>query len=147
MLPVMEANMSLEPTWIVVADGGAVRFFHRPKAGAPLAEMEALGDLAKPAVDKHQGSHRHRGTAGGRRAPAHEIEEADFLKQVAAQIDKAVVDHSVGQLALCASPRALGVLRNAMSTQARRKLVCEIAKDLVREPVASIDERMIEHRV
>lgn len=138
--------MSLEPVWIVVADGGAARFFYRPKAGVPLLEMEVLGDVAAPAARKRaKARHEHIVTSHGRNSPDQELAEKAFLKEVAREIDQAVQKNAVGQLAVCAAPRALGVLRNEMSTAARRHLVCEIAKDFVHEPVDEIDAHMREH--
>lgn len=133
--------MALEPVWIVVVDGGSARFFHRERSGSPLLELE---DLPSPAPG-HQPPRNRNSLGGG--AFAHEQEEQDFLRGVAARIDAFMETKEEGKLAVLAPPRALGVLRDALASHTRKRLVCEIAKDLVHEPVQKLDERLKEHMI
>jgi protein required for attachment to host cells len=73
--------------------------------------------------------------------------EMEFLRRVAAQIDSAVAGRRVGELVLCAPPRALGLLRDFISPATRKRLTAELVKDIVREPLDLIDHRMKENRV
>ena len=141
--------MISHPTWIIVADGGGARFFVRLLQDLPLREIEELAETADllHGADKthdHVGHGHHAVLA---RTTPHERAEHVFLRKVAGQIDRAVIENEVGSLVLCAPPRALGLLRDFISENARRLIACEIVKDAVHEPVASIDARMKAHLV
>src|SRR5690349_16233005 len=140
--------MSSETTWVVVADGLAARFFVRPRSGVPLSE---LSDLALTAAKERRLRHRqtavHEGISRAHHVlPAHlnsqDEQELRFLGHVAGRINLAAEEHAVGRLAICAPPRALGILRDHLSDAARQLIVEEMPKDLVRETTANIDTRL-----
>ena len=143
--------MNPEPTWVVTVDGGAARFFVRARAGFPLAEMQQLAESAEAMERRHSHPlHAHDHVGHGRRAvdprsTPHEQHEHIFLRHVAGQMDRAVIEHAVGKLVICAPPRALGLIRNFITDNTRAKIACEISKDLLRETTQEIDERLKEH--
>jgi protein required for attachment to host cells len=55
--------------------------------------------------------------------------------------------NAFGRLVICAPPRALGVLRNHMTEIARQRVVVELDKDIVRDKIRDIDERLKAHKV
>jgi len=137
-----------ETTWIVVADGDSARFLLRVRPGAKLTE---LTELALTAAGERR-LHTH-GTAvhdavnhGHLVLPAHrnrqDTGEQHFLAHIAGRINLAVEECAVGKLAVCAPPRALGLLREHLSEAARRLVVREIPKDLMRESLHDIDDRL-----
>ncbi len=138
------------PAWFVVADGGGARFFVRPRPELPLEELAELAETPDH-IDRRQ-ARKHDDVGHGRHAvlagrTPHEQREQTFLRRVAGQIDRAVIENAVHSLVLCAPPRALGLLRDFISDNARARISCEINTDAVKEPVGRIDERMKEHHV
>jgi protein required for attachment to host cells len=140
--------MTSDTTWVVAADGNVARFFTRVRDGVPLIEIDKLTLTAASERQRHgRETPVHDGVNHGRQVrPAHEnvqnTDELQFLRHIAGRINLAVEEHAVGRLVLCAPPRALGVLRDHLSAAARAFVVTEIAKDLVRESVRDIDERL-----
>ncbi|MDP3739220.1 MAG: host attachment protein [Hyphomonadaceae bacterium] len=140
--------MTSETTWVVVADGNAARFFVRAREGVPLTELTDLA-LTADAERRARGGDTavHEGVNHGHQAhPAHENRqdsgERVFLRHIAGRLNLAVEEHAVGRLIICAPPRALGVIRDHVTAATRALVVAEIAKDLVREGVREIDERL-----
>lgn len=136
--------MSFQPSWVVVADGGAARFFHRPKAGAALDEQPELMMNARDR-EKPDRPRQSDAAGSGRRASMHEHFEEQFLVEVAKRVDELMANRKVGRLAICAAPKALGVLRRQLSESSSRRITCEIAKDLIHEPTVAIQERLREY--
>ncbi|HPN04285.1 MAG TPA: host attachment protein [Hyphomonadaceae bacterium] len=138
--------MQSEVLWVVAVDGAAARFFVRERSGLPLKELTELSENST----KHHGGHDHVGhghqTPVADRNPRQQDEHV-FLHRVAGQIDRAVIEHAVGRLILCAPPQAMGLLRSMLSANARQVIVRELTKDLVRETVAEIDARLTDHEV
>jgi protein required for attachment to host cells len=69
----------------------------------------------------------------------HRLEEERFLKKVAAHLEEVVAAHRTASLVLIAAPRALGVLREALTEPVRRLDKAEIAKDLVKTPKPKLE--------
>jgi protein required for attachment to host cells len=72
----------------------------------------------------------------------HDQEEQEFLKALAARLDKAVQAKDVTELAIVAPPRALGVLRKAFSQHVKDAVVAEIDKDFASHPVPDIEKHL-----
>ena len=145
--------MTPETTWIVVADGAMARFFYRARPEIRLEELADLKLTAEQARHMHghatvvrdganHGSHVRREQHDG-----HDAEEQHFLAHIAGRINLAATENAYGRLAICAPPRALGVLRNHLTDAARSRVVIEIAKDIVRDKLRDIDDRMRENNI
>jgi protein required for attachment to host cells len=76
----------------------------------------------------------------------HDRDEQEFLKALAARLDKAVQAKDVAHLVIVAPPRALGVLRKAFSPHVRDAIVTEIDKDLTGAPVPDIEKHLFGER-
>jgi protein required for attachment to host cells len=72
----------------------------------------------------------------------HDQAERSFLRELAKCLDDALSRGEAKRLTLVASPRALGMIREAYTALIRGALAQEIAKDLVKSPVHEI-ERLV----
>jgi protein required for attachment to host cells len=70
----------------------------------------------------------------------HELAEERFLKSMAERVEKFAANNQFRDVVLVAPPRALGILRSALSSAAKKKLKREIEKDLVKMPVPEIEQ-------
>jgi protein required for attachment to host cells len=139
-----EADVHPDPTWIVVVDDHAARFFLRSRWGEPLAEVPELAesaDFIDRRLERRRGAMTPADGRTGHESDPDEIETA-FLNRVAKEIDDAMTDYSAQGLVLCAPPRELSLLRDCLSDRSRAKLSCEITRDLVGEKASSIDAVM-----
>lgn len=105
-------------TWIVVADGGKARVFE---------ERERHGDLKELPTwrEEHGGedvSHAHRHAAHSGAGTPKQAAEAEFLQDLAKAIDAAARKKAFDKLVLMAPPKAMGVLRDALKTEATARL-------------------------
>jgi protein required for attachment to host cells len=71
----------------------------------------------------------------------HDLEEKAFLAQVANRLGALVNAGRVHHLVVVAPPRALGALRKHYSPALRAAIRAEIDQDLVKMPVAEIQEK------
>jgi len=74
----------------------------------------------------------------------HDQEEQRFLHKLSSHLDAAVVAGKAKSLILVAPPRALGVLRSALSSHVLGALRAEIDKDFVKLPLHEIEKRLVE---
>jgi protein required for attachment to host cells len=133
--------MHPDPTWIVVADHQAARFFLRSHWGDPISEFTDLAESADFIERPLAASESDVGEAALKTLDPDEVENA-FLHRVAKEIDESMTKHAAQGLVLCAPPKELCLLRSYISDVARSKLSCEITRDLVGEKVSSIDAVM-----
>jgi protein required for attachment to host cells len=140
-------------TLVVVADGAIARFLTRARAGARLVEIVDSDMHIKPSPPMRDRPMRTQDRTGMRR---HAIEsrqnprdaaEEDFLKNVAVRALDLLANDKTARLVLCAPPRALGVLRAALTADARERLTLSWDKDITKETSAEIDTRLQELRV
>jgi len=137
-------------TWVVVCDGrktivleniGDERYPDlrtRSALEAEDAPTSALGTDRPGRVHQSVGSAR----SGVEQTDWHDRDEQEFLKALAARLDKAVLAKEVGHLVIVAPPRALGVLRKAFSQHVTSAIVAEIDKDLTGAPVSEIEKHL-----
>jgi protein required for attachment to host cells len=147
--------MPLKPkkTWIVLADGMHARILRQDKRGAPLAP--ALDhELIDPAV--HGFSRDLKSDAPGRAfdsgsAGRHALEprvdpktheKLLFARRVAALINDAASRRTFDQLVLVAPPKTLGELRTQLGDLAKKMIVGEIDRDLVKTPAADLPRHL-----
>lgn len=142
--------MHLDPTWIVVADSQAARFFLRTQWGKPLEEITDLA-VSADILDRRQTGatdmtlgYPHSARSEVRTHEQDKVESA-FLHRVASGIDKAMSEHAARGLVLCAPARELCLLRDYISAGSREKLSCEITADLVKAKKPAIEAAM--HRI
>jgi protein required for attachment to host cells len=73
----------------------------------------------------------------------HEQAERAFLVDLAGRLDAALGAGNTKSLVMVAPPRALGMLRQAYSTQIKHALREEIDKDFVKMPVYEIEKHLV----
>ena len=71
----------------------------------------------------------------------HQVED-EFLRDLAAELDRAVAAGKTKHLVVVAPPRALGVLRHAYPGRLRTAIRAEVAHDYVNMPVGEIERRL-----
>lgn len=148
-------NMKLrQGTWVVVCDGRKTIVLEnvgdeeypdlrtRSALEAEDAPTSALGTDRPGRVHQRFGEAR----SGVEQTDWHDQDEQEFLKALAARLDKAVQAKEAAHLVIVAPPRALGVLRKAFSQHVRDAIVAEIDKDLASHPVPDIEKHLFGER-
>lgn len=97
-------------------------------------------DLRSDAPGRTFGSH----DGGARRSSydegdLHEQAEIEFTSKIGRFLNEQAELHSMGELIIIAPPRTLGELRKELGREASARLTAEIAKDLVKHPIAEIE--------
>ncbi len=131
-------------TWILIADGARARILCNDGPGRGIARevvREFQGSTAPSrdiAADRPGRAFDSAGIGRHAMQPSsdpHENEEAGFLREIVAYLDKANHAKSFDRLILVAPPKALGTLRAALPAQVAAKVTGEINKDLTQVPV------------
>lgn len=74
----------------------------------------------------------------------HALAEEEFLRHVAAELNRYVSDGRIGSLILVAPPRALGTLRPLLSPATRKIIGHEFEKDYVRMPLYEVERHLVQ---
>jgi protein required for attachment to host cells len=136
--------------WVVVCDGrkalilenrGDEKFPNlHTKESHEHADLPTHMQGASPPGVSHQSVGHHRSSV--RQTDWHDQAERSFLRDLTKRLDEALLRGEVKCLTLVASPRALGMVREAYTPSIRDALAQEVAKDIVKLPVHEI-ERLI----
>jgi protein required for attachment to host cells len=141
-------------TWVVVCDGRKTIVLEnvgdeeypdlrtRSALEAEAAPTSALGTDRPGRVYQSVGESR----SGVEQTDWHDRDEQQFLRALAARLDKAVQAKEVTNVVIVAPPRALGVLRKAYSQHLKDAVVVEIDKDLASHPVPDIEKHLFGDR-
>jgi protein required for attachment to host cells len=136
--------------WVVVCDGQKALFLHND-GDAELLNLKPVEVLAEThasttelGTDKPGRTFQSHGPGRGAvEAPDyHTAAEVDFLRKVAAIIDTAASEGKTKHLVLIAPPKALGIVREALTPAARAIITAEIHKDLVHLPIGTIEAHL-----
>lgn len=144
--------MQVGSTLVLVADGAIARFFLRTRPGARLVELVDAGMAIEPAEAERDRAPRVQDSVGGRRhkierrLTAHEAAEARFLGDAAGRAAALLHEDAHANLVVCAPPKALGILRSSLPDDVRERLL-SLGKDLTKESLREIDQRLVELRV
>lgn len=131
-------------TWILVADGSQARIASHMGPGKGLEPVlenqlhsrnlpgrEIMADRPGRAFDSAgQGRHAMEPVTDPR---VHD--KQDFIREIAALLDKESKRGSFDRLVIVAPPKALGYLREELSDTVRSKVTGELGKDLVHVPL------------
>jgi protein required for attachment to host cells len=138
--------------WFVLADGGRARILQRRSsdhrhfeviADEKSAEVELPGhDLVADRQGRsYESATPSRHAIEGKTDP-HEAAKLRFEVRIAELVNRAAAQGLFDTLVLVAPPRVLGDMRQALSAQARERLIVEEGKDLLGLP-----ERMLTNRL
>jgi protein required for attachment to host cells len=135
-------------TWVLIADGAQARVLEHTGPGKGLKQVEGLDWAIEPLqaqeiVTDRPGSKSGGGSYGGGMTPKTdpvEHRETEFVKAVAATLDRQKQQGKFDRLVIAAAPIALGDLRKAISPAVRKTVVAELNKDLTNLPTAQLDQ-------
>ena len=137
-------------TWIALADGAkALLLVNEGTDAEPLLAVMSKAELENPPTHE-QGTDRpgrYPDPSGGQRSAVqetdwHQFEEARFVREFSARLNRAAQANRFDRLVLVAPPKVLGELREALAKPASARVVAELAKDLTKHPINQI-ERLI----
>lgn len=150
-------------TWVLISDASRARIFAETSPGRAYAlvatfehpESRAhVGDLVTDTNGrKPVGGSRGAGVNGraggffGRPGAEpdtdpKDVEALKFARDLAATLEKGLDDHAYDALVIAASPRFLGMMKETISEQVRRRLEQTIDKDLTLLPPHEIEKRV-----
>jgi len=134
-------------TWILIADGARARVLENTGPGRGLNEVPGLevtgenlraGEIMADRPGRAFASAGHGRSAMEPSTDPVEKQEADFAKSLADMLDEKLAKKAFDRLIIAAAPKALGVLRKAISSQVQATIMTEKAKDLTRIPNADL---------
>jgi len=128
-------------TWVLIADGAQARVLENTGPGKGLRQVEGLDWSIEPLQAKDINSDRDGRAPGGGIEKSDPVahRETEFVKSVAAALDKQQQAGAFDRLVIAAAPIALGDIRKAMSANVKKLVVAEINKDLTNIPTAKLD--------
>ena len=138
--------------WFVLADGAKARILQR-KSSDPRhfevvadeksteAQLHGHDLVADQAGRSYESATPSRPAIEGKNDP-HEAAKLHFERQVAELINRAAAQGLFDTLVLVAPPRVLGDMRQALSAQARERLILEEGKDLLGLPQQMLINRL-----
>lgn len=136
-------------TWILIANGAQARILENTGPNKGLSQVDGLDWSIEPLqaqdlVTDRPGSNRTPGGfgRGGMEPRTDPVEhrEAEFVRGVAAELDRKHQKGAFDRLIIAAAPIALGDLRKAMSPAVKKAVVAELNKDLTNLPTAQLDQ-------
>ncbi len=132
------------PICIVVADEHAARFFVRTRPPGRLTEVHELAESAD-FLDQNEHLPERLRRVGGRtmvrtRRDRSREERALFIRRVAARIDRGIGLLGAENLAICAPPDVLSLLRDQIRPETRQLLTCEVCRDRVPQSAEAIEK-------
>jgi len=129
----------MKETWIVVADSARARFFSTDSPRGALRDVACLvhtesreheRDLASDKAGRMAGGHGEGAHGVGDEHHFREIEHHRFARKVAEFLATADERAAYDRLVICAPPRFLGAIRDALPASVATHVVLEIPKDL-----------------
>lgn len=136
--------------WVVVCDGRKALILEN-KGDEKFPSLHVKETREHPDLPTHLQGSSPPGVSfqsvGNRRSSVgqtdwHDQAERSFLHELAKRLDNALSRGETKRLSLVASPRALGMIREAYTPSIRSALAQEIGKDIVKFPVHEI-ERLV----
>jgi protein required for attachment to host cells len=135
-------------TWVLIADGAQARVLENTGPGKGLKQVQGLDWAIEPLqaqdiVTDRPGSKSGGGAFGGGMEPKTdpvEHRETEFVKAVAATLDRQQQQGKFDRLVIAAAPIALGDIRKAISPAVKKTIVAELNKDLTNLPTAQLDQ-------
>ena len=73
----------------------------------------------------------------------HQLEEDNWVKDVADQLRTRALNNDFDALAIIAPPKALGVLRKELHKEVERRVVTTLNKEMTDRPIADIEDLLV----
>ena len=138
-------------TWVLIADGAQARVLEHTGPGKGLKQVEGLDWAIEPlqaqeiVTDKPGRSHSSVGSGRSAMEPRTDpvaYRETEFVKSLAAMLDRQQQQGKFDRLVIAAAPMALGDIRKAMSAGVKKTVIAELSKDLTNLPTAQLDQHL-----
>ena len=141
--------MSMQTTWVVVADRNCATVFSVPRGLARLRQLAELhyspmpvnGDAGEPCSGDIQASDPVPDSPDS--PDSDERQLRGFAAQVALYVEKARLDLRFDELILVAGPTFLSYLRESLCQTVRDAVVAEIPKNLVGAQRETLQEQVL----
>lgn len=141
---------------VLVTDGRKALFL-RNEGDAEFADLRLIRKWEEPSAPDHDLKTDAPGRVFSSRGGAsrrssyeegdlHTQAEAKFAEQIADFVNGQAGEDATKELVLVAPPRTLGVLRKHIVRDVARRISAEIPKDLVKHPIAAIEESLAAHK-
>ena len=119
--------------FVVVADGTRAVFFRQKQQGHDV-KLSQDGELTPVNLDSE-------GPAGVRppESSDQETDQATFAKQLAHHLNDKALQNAFDDLILILDPQTLGQMRPSLHKEVEKRVVNEIAKNVVGQPVDEIE--------
>ncbi|MCS6760181.1 MAG: host attachment protein [Candidatus Devosia euplotis] len=138
-------------TWVLIADGAQARVLENTGPGKGLQQIQGLDWSMTPLqaqdiqADKPGRSFSSSGAGRSAMQPKTdpvEYRETEFVKSLAATMDRKLLDGSFDRLIIVAAPIALGDIRKAISPSVKKTVLAELDKDLTNLPTAQLAQHL-----
>jgi protein required for attachment to host cells len=138
-------------TWVLIADGTQARVLENTGPGKGLSSVDGLefSQEALQAQDIMSDRSGRSFSSVGRGRSAYEPKtdpvehrEAEFMKSVAATLEKKCRDGAFSRLIIAAAPIALGDIRKSLGDGVRKTIMAEIDKDLTNIPIPQLNKHL-----
>lgn len=138
-------------TWVLIADGAQARILENTGPGKGLKQVDGLDfsieplqaqDIISDRPGRSFSSYGAGRSAMESRTDPVEHREAEFVKSIAAMLDRATQNGKFDRLVVAAAPIALGEIRKAMTPAVKKLVVAELSKDLTNLPTAQLDRHL-----
>ncbi len=145
------SEMKSAPTWILIADGSRATVFESfgprsqltPVAGMSFVkELPPNRELESDRPGRSQESANPTRHAIESRVDPHRELKRQLAREVAQRLGEAARNGKFERLAVVAAPEMLGELREAFSDGLKSLVTAELAKDLVKTPMAELPEHL-----
>lgn len=134
--------MTMQATWVVVADCQCATIYTVPRGMARLRQLcELRESQASTGRDDGPGGRKARISDGA--LPPAERQARSFAVQVALHVEDARLDRRFDELILVAAPTFLAYLRDSLSQAARDAVIGEIARDLAGARQETLQEQVL----
>jgi protein required for attachment to host cells len=136
-------------TWILLADGAQAKVFAHSGPGTGLRPVEDLLFEDEPRrareIMSDKPGRAFSSMGSGRSAMEYasdpvKMREANFVKQVAEELERRYQQSAFSRLIIAAAPTALGTLRGALSDNLKEAVVAEMPKNLTNETTPRLEK-------
>ena len=138
-------------TWVLIADGAQARVLENTGPGKGLQQVGGLEwsidplqaqDIVSDRPGRSFASHGTGRSAMEPKTDPVDYRETEFVKSVAATMDRKLQDGAFDRLIIVAAPIALGDIRKAITASVKKTIIAELNKDLTNLPTAQLAQHL-----
>ena len=123
----------------LVALANGEKFVVMRNAGQPLEpQLERVADLDLELTNFSAGV-RHQDPAGQRNGST-DIDELAHGAAIAGWLNERALSGDLGEVVIAADPKTLGQIRQHCHKELEKRIVGEVAKDLINSPVSTVEQ-------